>query len=99
MSCHNCGSNRIADVTAKCSDMCGVEYDHREIDGYVPDNLGIGGGDYIGFMYCLNCGMIKPRYEGQFPISESDVDKAFGREEKTQEEDEVYYYESEVLNG
>ena len=50
MACQTCGSERIASISAKCSDLCYVEsltedYVH---DGYVPSELGIGdkGGDY-----------------------------------------------------
>ena len=35
-------------------------------EGYVPENLNIGGGDYIEFTYCLQCGKI----QGDFPITE-----------------------------
>lgn len=60
MSC-KCGSQRIVRVGGKVSDMfwahqrdIGIEY-----DGYVPRGLGIGGGDYIEFKYCLDCGQIQ----------------------------------------
>ena len=45
-------------VTAKCSDMCcidGPDIDHR---GYVPEGLGIGGGDYIRFQFDTATGKI-----------------------------------------
>jgi hypothetical protein len=34
-------------------------------DGYVPRALGIGGGDYIEFEVCLNCGQM----QGKYPIA------------------------------
>jgi hypothetical protein len=38
-------------VSAKCSDMCFVQYEEGGVsvdyDGYVPQHLGIGGGDYV----------------------------------------------------
>lgn len=73
MKCQNCGEHKILQVSAKCSDMCNVVYpDNTEsIDksnGYVPDNIGIGGGDYVEFDYCANCGQI----QGKFPIELED---------------------------
>lgn len=65
MAC-KCGSERIANVTAKCSDMCCIDFAGTEYDGYVPDDMGIGdgSGDYVTFSYCLDCGTI----QGQFPL-------------------------------
>ncbi len=60
----NCGSERVALLTAKCSDCCGVSLGHRDMDGYVPSDMGIGGGDYVTFEYCLDCGKIS----GEFPL-------------------------------
>jgi hypothetical protein len=58
-------------VQAKCSDMCAVdvvdgktEVPLFEHDGYVPRNLGIGGGDYVSFDFCATCGQMM----GSFPI-------------------------------
>jgi hypothetical protein len=50
--------DRIASVSAKCSDLCGVVINGRTHEGYVPDDLGIGGGDYVEFRWCLDCGVI-----------------------------------------
>jgi hypothetical protein len=62
--CIQCGSEQIASVGAKCSDLCSFSYQNQEKNGYVPENVGIGGGDYVEFDYCLNCGQI----QGDFPI-------------------------------
>lgn len=59
MECTNCKSDRIIELCAKCSDLCNVEYKGQEHDGYVPDGMGIGGGDYIEFNMCLMCGMVQ----------------------------------------
>lgn len=32
--------------------------------GYVPDDMGVGGGDYVDIDLCLNCG----RVQGTFPL-------------------------------
>ncbi len=63
-NCKNCNSVRIVSVSAKCSDLCFFETIGFESDGYVPSNFGIGGGDYVEFDYCLECGQI----QGEFPI-------------------------------
>lgn len=50
---------RIASVTAKCSDCCGTDIGGVEhSDGYVPSDMGVGGGDYVEFRWCLSCGAI-----------------------------------------
>lgn len=59
-----CEHKRRAGLTAKCSDLCFVEMGEREHDGYVPDDMGIGGGDYVGFTWCLDCGQII----GKWPV-------------------------------
>lgn len=65
-----CVDPRITHIVAKCSDLCRVELpDGEELDGYVPSNLGIGGGDYVNFKFCLGCG----RIVGSFPIDEERV--------------------------
>ena len=68
MICQNCNSPRLAAVSGKTSDCCFVAFKHsgKELEGYVPYDLGIGGGDYIEFTYCLDCLQI----QGTFPISE-----------------------------
>ncbi len=65
--CTQCSSDQLANVGAKCSDLCSFEtvWDQYESDGYVPDGVGIGGGDYVEFTYCLNCGQI----QGTFPVT------------------------------
>lgn len=65
MAC-KCGSERIASVSAKCSDCCCVKYSPEDEykDGYVPSDMGIGGGDYVEFEWCLDCGLI----QGDFPV-------------------------------
>lgn len=75
MACQACGSERVAKVSAKCSDACHYRLGNLEADSYVP-GLGIGGGDYVSFNYCLDCGQI----QGDFPISEDEVKDAFGVE-------------------
>ena len=64
MKCQKCGSKRVGWVNAKCSDCCATGIDEKEQDGYVPDDLGIGNGDYVEFDFCFNCGQI----QGKFPL-------------------------------
>ena len=60
-----CGSERIANVSGKTGDLISVRLGENEIAGEgVPDDMGIGGGDYIRFRYCLDCG----RIHGDFPL-------------------------------
>lgn len=70
-----CGS-RILDVSGKPSDRNFVIATHldAEKEGYVPYGLGIGGGDYIEFELCLDCG----RIQSDWPIDDSTVIEALG---------------------
>jgi hypothetical protein len=58
-----CTSSRILSVMGKCSDMSVLQLGDKKHEGYVPDDCGIGGGDYIEFDLCLDCGKI----QGYFP--------------------------------
>ncbi len=87
----DCNSGRKLVVSAKCSDLCSVQVRdgtfQKEHDGYVPRGLGlrndndgeaaqaINGGDYIAFTLCLDCGKV----QGQFPIPQAAVQRAFER--------------------
>ncbi len=66
MKCDRCESKRLMTVTAKCSDLFHAYVEGREIDGYVPRNLNLGGGDYVEFDSCLDCGKI----QGPYPLEE-----------------------------
>ncbi len=66
-----CGSDRIASVNAKCSDCCFVYMDKMDHHGYVPSDMGIGGGDYVEFRYCLNCG----KMQDNFPLPLTKLEK------------------------
>ena len=68
MKCQRCGSDRIARISAKCSDMCftSVESEGISRDGYAPCIPGVTGPDedYVEFKTCLECGQT----QGVFPV-------------------------------
>ncbi len=65
MSCQLCKSERLGTVSAKCDDRCSVTIGESDNHSdYVPQGVGIGGGDYIEFSWCLDCGQI----QGKFPL-------------------------------
>ncbi len=66
MKC-KCGSDRIISISAKCSDCFGMTIYGRDYDGYVPKDIGVGGGDYIELDYCMECGQI----QGKFPLPQA----------------------------
>lgn len=70
MNCKRCKSKRVLHVSAKCSDLCFVELGAAKHDGYVPDDLNIGGGDYVVFKVCLDCG----QHQGKFPVAKSELE-------------------------
>ena len=63
--CQRCKSHRVVSITAKCSDGFYIRFwGGKEQEGYVPHKFGIGGGDYVEFDYCFDCGQI----QGKFPV-------------------------------
>ena len=48
--CQRCSSSRLAGILAPCSDMCSLDLAGRHGQGYVPRDLGIGGGDDVHFV-------------------------------------------------
>lgn len=61
--CRACLEKNIIDVSAKCSDLFNASQrtEHGVVahEGYVPQELGIGRGDYVAFSYCGSCGAIQ----------------------------------------
>ena len=72
MSCQKCSSPRLVKISAKCADRFYAETSEKEYDGYVPYDLGIGGGDYVTFSYCLRCGQI----QGTWSLAETGIEQA-----------------------
>jgi hypothetical protein len=66
--CDSCGkSDRILGISAKCGDLFLAEYNGITYEGYVPEDIGIGKGDYINITFCLECGKIQ---SSKFPLNE-----------------------------
>lgn len=61
-----CQHKQILGVNAKCSDCFDGSFNGMSIQGYVPYDLNIGGGDYITFELCVECGQI----QGDWPITD-----------------------------
>jgi len=53
-------------VSAKCSDLFSATLLGASYNGYVPREIGIGGGDFVEFDYCLDCGQIQG---DSFPVT------------------------------
>jgi hypothetical protein len=72
--CQKCNSGRIMNIDAKTSDMCTVYASNNrpgELEpDYVPDDIGLGGGDYLSLSYCLECGQI----QGNFPLPKTELE-------------------------
>ena len=61
MTCKDCGSERLANVGGKCSDLGNLYVPHLDIDidGYHPNIKGICSSDYIDLGFCLECGRFR----------------------------------------
>lgn len=62
--CQHCKSARLLFVQAHASDMFVVQVGSESKDGYLPGDLGLGGGDDLTMELCLDCG----RVQGQWPL-------------------------------
>ena len=71
VSCQKCGSHRVADAGGKCSDLGHFIMGSIEHDGYIPEGVGIGGGDDVSLTYCLDCCQI----QGTFPLPISGIER------------------------
>jgi len=89
MKCQRCKSVRTVDATAKCAGTCVVRFSGLETEGTIPDDLGIGGGDYLKFSVCLDCGQM----QGQFPVPQSYVEKDLP------DEDIVDFFDNHFVEG
>lgn len=67
----DCRSERILQVSAKSADCCGVTLNGVTHEGYLPKDLGIGGGDYVEFKMCLDCGKV----QGKFPLNKCTLEQ------------------------
>ncbi len=59
INCQRCDSTRVVSLAAHCNDLCVVTYAGKHSEGYVPSDLGVGGGDDVEIDVCLNCGQLQ----------------------------------------
>jgi hypothetical protein len=77
MSCQRCNSERLCSACGKCNDTFSAGVGNNNMEGYVPTDLGIGGGDYLEISYCLDCGQL----QGKFPLPPSTIEKVISDQE------------------
>ncbi len=68
--CMCCENPKIATISAKCSDKFMFNSKGIKYVGYVPYDIGIGGGEYISFELCLSCGKIRDFVENASDLAE-----------------------------
>lgn len=71
MKCQRCDSSRVLGASGKCSDLFSCSIGDNEYHGYVLGDMGIGGGDYVSFYLCLDCGQL----QGHFPKSLTEMER------------------------
>ena len=65
--CDSCHGDRILTIGGKVSDMFNADFKNANYEGYVPHDLGIGGGDYIEMEICLDCGKVQGILKAEDP--------------------------------
>lgn len=83
MNCQKCNSERVLNYSGKCSDMFFGNVGNKEIDGYVPDDANIGGGDYLKGKLCLDCGQM----QGTFPVPPMEFEMDILEEDQEENEE------------
>jgi hypothetical protein len=69
--CQRCESERVVRVHSHGVDRNNWKLGNGEwSDGYLPHDLGIGGGDDLEMSYCLECGQI----QGKFPLPPTELE-------------------------
>lgn len=76
-------------ISAKCSDLCFMEFEGIEHDGYVPDIPALGGGDYVALEIDNETGVI----QGWKPLTKKSFKEAIGNED---EDEEVIFTKEEL---
>jgi hypothetical protein len=61
----------VLGASGKCSDLFSCSIGDNEYHGYVLGDMGIGGGDYVSFYLCLDCGQL----QGHFPKSLTEMER------------------------
>jgi hypothetical protein len=91
MKCQTCKSNRIANIYAKAKDLHTVSLGDTEVDGYLPSDIGIGGGSETIFNMCLDCGQI----QGTWPLPKTAMElygtACLPEEDEDEDEEEEEY--------
>ena len=64
----SCRHERRIEVCTKSRDSNFIVLGDEEHDGYVPTHINIGGGDYLKFTYCADCGYI---LSGVWPLPQN----------------------------
>lgn len=78
MNCQRCNSNRVLYASAHCSDLGVFSIHDQEHVGYVPEDLGVGGGDDMEVHLCLDCGQA----QGKWPLPQSKLERKASRTTK-----------------
>ncbi len=82
--CRRCQSERIAKMSAYCYDRCSVTvWEKDSSSDYVPRGIFIGGGDYIEFSWCLDCGQI----QNKFPLRKTSLEEMEEEADANMDED------------
>jgi hypothetical protein len=71
VSCQRCKSHRVASASSHGSDMQSFSIGSASHDGYLPDDVGIGGDDDLEIEYCLDCGQL----QGEWPLPLSAIER------------------------
>ena len=85
-SCDSCSSDRLLSIGGKVSDMFNAEYKNVSYNGYVPDDLGVGGGDYLEMDICLDCGKVQDILKAADPEFFTDAEES----EDEDDEDDLW---------
>jgi hypothetical protein len=84
----DCTHDRTLSLSAKCSDMCYVNWpDGTSSDGYAPNIDGLGGGDNVDVKVCIDCKVV-------IGLADADAILAVHEEVKAEEVERIARFEA-----
>ena len=78
MDCQKCGSKRVLNVSAHCSDSFYMAINDNEYNGYVPTDVVFGKsgyGDNVNFNLCLDCGQMQGEWSNPLMTIEANQEE------------------------
>jgi len=82
---------------AKCADRFFCSIGNNEHNDYPPEDIGLGGGDYVKGKLCLDCGQLQGKWP--LPISELEQEIEETNDDELEEESSTEWVVLDTMSG